>query len=169
MLVKEKFKIKVPFQKSRTESNGVDDEFSSHRNDMSGNEYIKYFRDGSKLIIHNNDRVDLLNNEGVNCLNIESTESRLIVNINGLEINISSLKSIKLEADFISLNSRSEIEMYAETRIVNTCNGNVENKISGSFIQTASENKITSDLGDILLKANDNVVMLGEKVLLNCE
>ena len=91
MLVKEKLKIKEQKQQFCNHRVIVNDDFRDVNSGESLNEYIKRFPDGSKLILQNKEnKVELYNSEGNNCLSIEASESGLIVNISGLKINIQS-------------------------------------------------------------------------------
>jgi hypothetical protein len=99
----------------------------------------------------------------------------LSIGENGTELKLScptihlSTENMIIDAKNIDFRATDQLNLDSGGDLNLTCGGNMNNRIAGAFKQRAEEIQIVSDLGDLELKANDNIKLNGEQVLLNCD
>lgn len=76
--------------------------------------------------------------------------------------------SLDMQADEIALACR-EFSVNARERIALRTGGDLVSEVSGKVETTAHQMALEARLGSVVVRANDDVQLLGEQILLNCE
>ncbi len=127
------------------------------------------FANGSEVLV-NATRSELrLVDESKNVLlTIQMSPSGLILNLNAFQLNFNALDKIAFSAREISMEARENMTLKTGGDLSQVVQGNSETHVDGDSIQTARIQKITAELGNVEIKANDDVKIDGERVKLNC-
>lgn len=115
------------------------------------------------LIIERGIQTDILNivgSDGKLTLSIEITSKGSILKIEGASLAIQATGDLAIEADKVAVHGRTGLSL--------STNGDVRIQASGNLYSTAKIQKITAELGDIDVKANDDVKIDGERIRMNC-
>ncbi|RLB81914.1 MAG: hypothetical protein DRH15_06395 [Deltaproteobacteria bacterium] len=118
---------------------------------------------GRELLIESNcdsNIIRIIEPEGTASLTILITKKGPIVQLTGKSLMIEAEGDISFEAENISLHSRKTTTISSETDLSFRAEGTIDSK--------ASEHSICSELGDVKVKANDDVKLNGERIKLNC-
>jgi hypothetical protein len=98
--------------------------------------------------------------KGQLCLSIEITEKGPILRFEGAALRLEVGGDLSISADRLALNARSELALTTQGELRITAQGDL---VSEARIQT-----IKAQLGDVNIKANDDVRVNGERVMVNC-
>ena len=116
-----------------------------------------------RLIVHRQDHSDilrLLGNEGETSLTIEVTERGTILRFSGAALTFQAGGNLSIEADRISLHGRSGLSL--------TSGGDVRILTPADLRSEARIQTVKATLGNVNIKANDDVRINGERVMVNC-
>lgn len=102
-------------------------------------------------------------------LAISIKEEGLIVNIDASQLNINSTNEINLKSKKINIEASEQINIKTSGNLVQEVGKDCLTEISGTNKNIAQVQKITASLGNIDMKANDDVRLDGESVKLNCD
>ena len=116
-----------------------------------------------RLVVHRQDHSDvlhLLGSEGETSLTIEVTERGTILRFSGAAVTIEAAGSLSIEADRLALHGRSGLSL--------TSGGDVRILTPADLRSEARIQTVTATLGNVNIKANDDVRINGERVMVNC-
>lgn len=94
------------------------------------------------------------------CLHIILTEKGPVLNFESANIRLKSKENLMIES--------GSIHLKAEKKITIECKGDYTENVEGDITSEARIQKITARLGNVNIKANDDVRLDGERVKLNC-
>jgi uncharacterized protein (DUF2345 family) len=109
---------------------------------------------GGRNLIH------LRNSEGRTSLTIEVTSSGPVLRFDGPGLTIESTGALALSAETIALHARDGLSLSS--------GGDASIHVKGDLETSARVQKIRAALGNVELEANDDVRVVGERILLNC-
>ena len=118
---------------------------------------------GQRLILRRDSRAELLRIVGADgrvSLSIEIKESGPVLHFEGCDLAIRTDGDLAIEAGHLALHGRSGVSL--------TSDGDVLLKTAGDLHTEASECDLTATLGDVKVRANDDVKLNGERVMVNC-
>jgi hypothetical protein len=106
-----------------------------------------------------NDRLILVRPDGTAPLVLE-------IGSHGPVLRLAGNVSLETNGDF-RLKARN-LELQADEKLTVTSGGAVQVNAAGDFVSQARQQHITADLGNVNVKANDDVRINGERILMNC-
>ncbi|NQT81743.1 hypothetical protein HQ563_01880 [bacterium] len=113
---------------------------------------IERYAEGSLLrIIGRNGKVSLA---------IHVTEDGPVVRLEGSAVEVEAQGQLSLNAEHVSIHGRKSLSL--------TSDGNVSLDTPADIHSNARSQKITARLGNVDIKANDDVTMDGERIRMNC-
>ena len=143
-----------------TEVNTIEDESSSR---------IKLSYGNSIIVDKKNNEVFILTGTNEIQLCIQSTKDGLIVNLNADKLQIQATEEINFRSKKISMEATEQIKIKSQGNLISEVAKDALTEIGGINKSIAKIQKITANLGNVEIKANDYVKLDGESVLLNCE
>lgn len=109
----------------------------------------------------NENTLKLLSRDGQLRLSITITADGPVLRFEGPSLTVESTGDLAVGARRIAIHGREEVAI--------TSGGNASISIAGELHSEANAQSLTARLGSVKVKANDDVQLLGEEVLLNCE
>jgi hypothetical protein len=106
------------------------------------------------------DRICLYGVGGRLSLTIEVTEKGPVLRFDGAPLTIETSGDLAIAAESISLRARQGLSLLS--------GGSVKVEALGAFDVQARSNSLEATHGDVKVRANDDVILLGERVLVNC-
>jgi hypothetical protein len=118
-----------------------------------------------RLVVENSAEGSLLRiippgRDGKASLVIQVTEHGPVVRLEGAAIQIEAQGELSLNAERVAIHGRESLAL--------TSDGNVSIATPGDIHSDARSHKITSRLGNVDIKANDDVTIDGERIRMNC-
>lgn len=104
--------------------------------------------------------LSLLGRDGQVCLAIEITEAGPVLRFEGANLKLRVGGDLLIEADRLALQGRSEVTLHS--------GGDLRMQADRNLTSQARVQTIQADLGDVNVKANDDVKLRGERVRVNC-
>src|SRR5690554_4735725 len=134
--------------------------------------YEQPLKKGHTLAIIQNEGADVVqvrNAQGIPLFTIEVSEqgTNLIVSAENIQVN--AKKDLSFTAENVSIKSRNETKMECGGNLIHKIMGNATTSIEGDNVQEAKTQLVKANLGDVKIKANDDVKLNGERVKLNCD
>jgi hypothetical protein len=132
--------------------------------------YEKPLKKGHALaIINENDCevVQVRNAKGIALFSISISDEATTLTIAAENIELKASNKIAISADVVQIGSVSEISMKSEGDLLQTVEGDVTMITKGDKQDSARIQNLTADLGNINIKANDDVKLVGERIKLN--
>lgn len=125
---------------------------------------------GNILIVNTEKQeIKLVDNNKTTQLIISVKEKGLSLAINAFEINIHATDELNFSSKTIKMSASEKIEIKTdgdlEFKIEKDCNS----EIGGASQSNAKTQLIRANLGNVEMKANDDVRLDGERVLFNCD
>jgi hypothetical protein len=120
--------------------------------------------DGGRLVLSEKEKqshIQLFDPAGQLTLSVVMTPEGPVLKLGGAGLKLDVEGELSFAADRVKIEGREGVEISS--------GGDVHTKAVGRSYQDARSHEIVSDLGDIRLKANDDVRMNGERVMVNCE
>jgi hypothetical protein len=105
------------------------------------------------------DVLHIMASDGKLCLRIVLTPEGPVVELQSVSLVISAEKDIRLRADSLEIETKKDLSIKAGGDIVQYAEGNIETE---AFAQ-----RILARRGNIAVKANDDVMIDGERIRLN--
>jgi hypothetical protein len=93
-------------------------------------------------------------------LTIEVTETGPVLRFDGADVAIETTGALSVDAETISLHGRQGVTVSS--------GGNAAIQVTGDLETSARIQNIRAELGNVNVTANDNIRLVGERVLLNC-
>ena len=101
----------------------------------------------------------LIADDGTQPMEIEVTPAGPILRLrNGLAISVEG--SIALSGESLSLHAQKQLSLVSD--------GALDIRVAGDMTSHAEAHTISARLGDVHLQANDDVVLRGERIKMNC-
>jgi hypothetical protein len=116
-----------------------------------------------RLVVERNAESSLLRIIGRNgkvSLAIHVTEEGPVVRLEGSAIEVEAQGHLSLNAERVAIHGRKSLSL--------TSDGNVSLDTPADIHSDARAHKITARLGNVDIKANDDVTMDGERIRMNC-
>ena len=134
--------------------------------------YERPLKKGHTLAIHNEDNCDVIkvrNAKGLVLFTIEVSSAGATLNIEAENICISAANKLTLSANEVNIASEKHLNLKSNGNLDQQVKGNKTITTEGDNIETAKTQQLNAYLGDIKLKANDDIKLNGERVKLNCD
>jgi len=134
--------------------------------------YEKPLKRGHSLTVltdNGSDVVQVRNAEGLTLFTIEITEQGTNLNIGAKNINLIAEDKLYLSGNEITIDSNKKTVLMSRGDYENKIEGNHNTETKGDSINVAKTHLIKASLGDVKLKANDDIKLNGERVKLNCD
>lgn len=116
-----------------------------------------------KLVIEHQNLSNVLNiigSDGMVSLSIHITKEGSVLRIGGGELTIQAEGNLAIDAESVAIHSRKGMAL--------TTGENLHIEAAGDLHSKARVQTITADLGNVDIKANDDVTLDGERVRMNC-
>ncbi len=129
------------------------------------------FDTGRKIIMGSSARGDLLiveNPEGFTELSVIFTGSGPVLNFQSAKINLRSDGDLSLDCENLVVNASCHMKIKTGGDLVHEIEGEIKTQAKGKTTHKARAVDIESDLGNVKIKANDDVLLDGERIRLNC-
>ena len=128
------------------------------------------FPTGDKLIVDKeNQQLRLINKQEISQLVICIKEEGLVINLNACQININASDQLNLLANKINIEATERIRLKSSGNIVQEIGKDFLTEVGGTNKMIAEVHRITATLGNVEIKANDDVRLDGERIKLNCD
>lgn len=134
--------------------------------------YEKPLKKGHSLAIlekNDCDIVQVRNAQGITLFTIEVNNTGTSLNIEAENINLEAKNKLNLSAKELNIRASKELYVKSEGNLSQYVKGNKTIETQGENIETAKTQYIKAYLGDVRLKANDDIKLNGERVKLNCD
>lgn len=132
--------------------------------------YEKPLKKGHALaIINENDCeiVQVRNAKGIALFSISISEEATTLTIAAENIELKASNKIAIAADMVQITGASEVFMKSQGNLIQSVAGDAMMITQGDKQDIARIQNITSALGDVNIKANDDVKLKGERIKLN--
>lgn len=128
------------------------------------------FKTGNILIIDKElGELRLLGKNQTVQLVISVNEDALVLNINALVLNINASDELNFSGKKINIDAVEQLSIKSGGNFVQQIDKDSLTEVGGINKMIAQIQKITANLGNVELKANDDVRLNGERVKLNCD
>lgn len=102
-------------------------------------------------------------------LTITLQEQGLVIDINAAQLNINAAEELNLTGKKINIKATDQLNIKSAGNMVQQIDKDALFEIGGTNKMIAAVQKITATLGEVVLKANDDIKLNGERVKLNCD
>ena len=124
---------------------------------------------GNTLVVNSDKQeIKLLDDNQVTQMTIGIKQKGLSLTINAITINVNAIEELNLTSKKINLTASEQIEIKSDGDILYEIGNNSITEVGGTNINKADSHKITAAIGNVEIKANDDVRLDGERVKLNC-
>ncbi len=126
---------------------------------------------GRKILLGSSDKGDILvveNPEGFIELSVIFTGSGPVLNFQSGKINLKSDGDLNFDCKNLAFNALCDVKIKTGGDLVQEVKGEIKTEARGKSTHKARAVDIESDLGNVKIKANDDVLLDGERVRLNC-
>jgi hypothetical protein len=106
------------------------------------------------------DLVQFLSRHGQVTLSVLLTEQGPVLRFEGASLILQASGSLSIEADDLHLRGRNGVSL--------TSDGNLALRAEGDLTSEGRIQNLTATLGDVNVRANDDVKMQGERIRMNC-
>ena len=113
------------------------------------------------------DRITVRSPQGIVELAIRFTAEGPVLSFAAAAIEVTSKGEITLECERLNLRARKEINVTSEGDLRESVAGQRVSEVAGRASLEAHDVRISARRGDVAVKANDDVRLDGERVLLN--
>ncbi|MEI2758706.1 MAG: hypothetical protein V9G42_04625 [Bacteroidia bacterium] len=118
---------------------------------------------------HLKEEVQLVDSNNTVHLVITFTENGLELTINAKNLKINVSEQLSLSGEEINIHASKKLSLISDGNLISEIDGSMVTHVRGDNENIARIQKVTSTLGNIEMKANDNFKVEGERVLLNCD
>ena len=144
--------------------------FAEESKDSMQVENVKRFNNGISIFIdHNMEKLELKNDSGDIYLNIDMTSHGPQVTIKAGILSITSNQEMHIESNLVKIRAKEKLILESEGDFVETIKGNKNVNIEGISNNKALIQNLIANLGNVNIKANDDLRLDGEKILINCD
>jgi hypothetical protein len=96
-------------------------------------------------------------------------EHGLVIDINAAQLNINAEQELNLTGKKINIKATDQLHIRSGGNLVQEIYKDSLTEVGGINKMLAAVQKITATSGEVVLKANDDVKLNGERVKLNCD
>jgi hypothetical protein len=114
-------------------------------------------------------RLQITNAVGRVELSVRCTERGCVLEFSDGEIQLRSSSNITLQCDELKLQARTRMELETLGDLLTRVGGDSQHLVAGRASVEADDLEFRARRGDAYVYANDNVRLVGEKILLNSE
>jgi hypothetical protein len=108
----------------------------------------------------NADHLTIRGAAGQVCLSVHVTADGPVLRLEGAKLHIETTGDLSFEAERVRLHGRKEVAISS--------GGHASLEVAGDLEMEARGHDITARLGSVNVRANDDVKMNGERILMNC-
>ena len=130
---------------------------------------IKFTSGNTLFIDETNGEIKLHNSKNELQLVINISDKGLIINANVAELNLTAIEQLNLSSKKINIQASEQLNMKAVGNLVIEAGKDCLIEVAGTNKNIARVQQLTAKLGNVEIKANDDVKLDGESVKLNCE
>lgn len=126
---------------------------------------------GRKARFSSSTEDDLLiveNPDGFVELSVQFTADGPVLNFQTAKLNLKTRGDLSVDCREFKVNASENIQLVSEGDMVQNIRGDLQSTALGKSLHEAHTVEIRSTLGNVNLKANDDVRLDGERVKLNC-
>lgn len=130
------------------------------------------FENGYRIIVDerpNQERIQIANGLGKVEITIIMSAAGPVIRLSGSTIELQAKEQLSLVSPKISLCAEEEIHLHTKGDFKQLVEGDLQQVVSGNADRSAQVQHLVSALGDVNIKANDNVKLDGERIKLNCD
>jgi hypothetical protein len=119
-------------------------------------------------INHVHDEIKFISRNKVLQLIVRIQDDGLRVDINASQLNINTSDELNLTSKKITLEATEQLNIKTGGNLVTEVEKDFLTEVKGTNKSIAQVQKLTANLGNVEIKANDDVRLDGESVKLNC-
>jgi hypothetical protein len=143
-------------------------QFPTTRIIQESHEFVREFPNGISLYLgFNSQKMELIHDNGNIMLTIDLSGNSPIVNICAGSLNIDCENELNLGAKNIKIHSKENISIHSKGDLIENIEGNHFEYTKGDHFDEAKVQNIKAHLGNVNIKANDDVELKGTMILLN--
>lgn len=139
------------------------------RESQDGPLHIQFAKGNTLVVDETRSELRLMDGQQNLQLTIRINDAGLELDVNARKLNIHAGQELNLSADKINIDAASQLNLRSAGNMVQQVEKDFLTETGGVNKNIAKVQKLTASLGDVELKANDNIKLDGERVLLNCE
>lgn len=137
--------------------------------DEKGITAVNLMSNHTLIIDNNSNELKLVNNKNILKLTIRFQGDKMEVDIHADKLNLVTAEEINLNSKKITVNASDQLTLRSAGHFVQEVQKDALTEIGGINKLIAQVQKITANLGNVEIKANDDVKLDGESIKLNCE
>jgi hypothetical protein len=115
------------------------------------------------------DRIEIRSTGGEIVLSVRITDEGPVLSLSGVSLEISASKKLALKCDTLEIKAATDASVDVGGSLRERVGGSVRREAAGASTVTAREMKLDAFPGGIVLRANDDVAITGERVRLNSD
>jgi hypothetical protein len=100
---------------------------------------------------------------------ISMSDDSLVVNLNARQLNIHASDELNFSAKKINIDAEEQLSIKTGGDLIQRVGHNSVTEVKGVNKTVAQIQKMAASLGNVEIKANDDVRLDGERVLFNCD
>lgn len=115
------------------------------------------------------DRIQIRSTRGDVVLSVRVTDQGPVLSISGVSLEISASKNLALTCETLEIKATTDASIDVGGSLRERVGGSVRREAAGASTVTAREMKLDAFPGGMVLRANDDVAITGERVRLNSD
>ncbi len=128
------------------------------------------FPAGNTLIVDKlSGELKLVSKQRITQLVIRIKDEGLEVDIDATQLNIHATEELTLSSKRVNVAASEHLNIETPGNLVMDVGKDCLTQVAGTNKNVAQTQRIVADLGNVELKANDDIRLDGERVLLNCD
>ncbi len=128
------------------------------------------FKSGNSLLINREkEELTILGRNQQIQMVISMKDDALTVNVTARQLNINAMDELNLSARKINIEAAEQVSIRTTGNLVQKVSNNSSLEVGGTNKSIAMEQKLVAKLGNVEIKANDDIVIEGERIKLNCD
>lgn len=128
------------------------------------------FSTGDRVFIDTaKEQLELVDKNGMLQLTISIKEKGLVIQVNASSIQLNAAEELNLSGKKINITAAEQLNIKTKGNLVQQVDKDALMEVGGTNKMLAMVQKITATLGDVTIKANDDVKLNGERVKMNCD
>ena len=128
------------------------------------------FSTGDRIFIDTTkEKLELFDKNGMLQMTIDVKEKGLMIQVNAASINLNATEELNLSGKKINITAAEQVNIKTKGNLVQQVDKDALMEVGGTNKMLAMVQKITATLGDVSIKANDDVKLNGERVKMNCD
>ncbi len=120
------------------------------------------FSNGYALKVnHEEEKVEILSTQGQVVITIEMTEKGPQIQLEGAKLAVRASEELSLKSKHLHIEAEESLTLRSQ--------GNLIQEVGKDLISQAEAQYLKASLGDVQIRANDDVRLDGERIKLNCD